>query len=219
MIVAPASAPAVSSVAPTPAPPKQVKVEQLEVPGDLPAFIVRGKRGGERIVFVHGLCGNPYAYALSFRHAAARLGTMIAIQGNKSCGPGFRDWSSSPAKVDERIEAAFRASGDASALQDVIVIGYSSGGTFAELLVMRNPQRYSRAILIANPRAPALYRLRSARAVVMMAGERDRHDLAHADGQHGDAVPMELHLQRPAAVVLLPDGVGVRGRVGQSVHQ
>ncbi len=173
--------PAASSAVPKPpAAPKEVQVEELAVPDDLPAFVVRGKPDGQRIVFLHGLCGNPYAYALSFRHAAARLGTLVAIQGNMSCGPGFRDWSSPPARVDARIEAAFRALGDASDLRDLILIGYSSGGTFAELLVMRNPERYARAILIANPRAPALYRLRKARAVVMMAGERDRHDLMKA---------------------------------------
>ena len=169
-----------SALPPPPAPPKEVQVEELAVPDDLPAFVVRGKPDGVRIAFLHGLCGNPYAYALSFRHAAARVGTLVAIQGNMSCGPGFRDWSSPPARVDARIEAAFRALGDTSELRDLIVIGYSSGGTFAELLVMRNPERYARAILIANPRAPALYRLRKARAVVMMAGERDRHDLMKA---------------------------------------
>jgi pimeloyl-ACP methyl ester carboxylesterase len=167
--------PAVSS-APAPVPPA-ARVEEVEVPGDLPVFVVRGKRGGERLVFIHGLCGHPLAYAHSFRQAAARVGTMIALQGNVSCGPGYRDWSCPPAKVDERIEAAFRALGDQTELRDLIVIGYSSGGTFAELLVMRNPERYTRAILIANPRRPAFYRLKSLRAAVMMAGQRDRHDL------------------------------------------
>ena len=170
--------PAVSS-APAQVPP-EARVEEVEVPGDLPVFVVRGKRGGERIVFLHGLCGHPQAYAHSFRHAAARVGTMIALQGNVSCGPGYRDWSCPPAKVDERVEAAFRALGDQSELRDLILIGYSSGGTFAELLVMRNPERYTRAILIANPRRPAFYRLKSLRSAVLMAGERDRHDLMKA---------------------------------------
>ena len=174
-----ASAPSTTSPfeAAPPTTPPEADVLEVEVPDDLPAFIVRGKAEGTRIVFLHGLCGNPYAYAHSFRNAASRTGTMIAIQGNTSCGQDFRDWSASPAKVDARIEAAFRATGDTSALLDIIIIGYSSGGTFAELLVMRNPQRYARAILIGNPQAPALYRLRKARGVVMMAGERDRHDL------------------------------------------
>jgi pimeloyl-ACP methyl ester carboxylesterase len=157
--------------------PKEVEVEEVGVPNDLSVFVVRGKSDGERMVFLHGLCGNPFAYALSFRNAAARAGVLIALQGNVSCGRGFRDWSTSPAQVDSRVEAAFRALGDTTALRNIIVIGYSSGGTYSELLVMRNPERYARAILIGNPRAPALYRLRKARGVVMMAGERDRHDL------------------------------------------
>ena len=171
----PPSAPTITPAPPTV--PDVVDVEQVDVPNDLPAFVVRGKTNGERMVFLHGLCGNPYAYALSFRNAAARIGTLVALQGNTSCGEDFRDWSASPAKVDTRIEAAFRAVGDTSSLRDVIVIGYSSGGTFAELLVMRNPERYARAVLIAMPQAPALFRLRKARGVVLMAGERDRHDL------------------------------------------
>lgn len=129
------------------------------------------------MVFIHGLCGNPNAYAWSFKESAAELGTLIAIQGNKSCGPDFRDWSLPPAKVNERIESAFRAIGDTSDLRDLVVIGYSSGGTYAELLTMLFPERYTRAILIANPRQPGYYRLKKTRAVVMMAGEHDRHDL------------------------------------------
>jgi len=162
---------------PLDSPHRDAEVEELNVPNDLSVFVVRGKPHGDRIVFLHGLCGNPYAYAHAFRNAAARVGTLVALQGNVSCGPGFRDWSTPPANVDARIESAVRAIGDTSALQDIIIIGYSSGGTFAELLVMRNPQRYARAILIATPQAPAIYRLRKARGVVMMAGERDRHDL------------------------------------------
>lgn len=177
----PASASASASAsAAAPAAPVPVRVEQIEVPGDLPVFVVRGKPDGERMVFVHGLCGHPHAYAHSFMHAAARIGTMIAIQGNVGCGPGYRRWSSTPAKVDARIEAAFRAIGDESALLDLIVIGYSSGGTYAELLAMRSPDRYTRAVLIANPREPQFHRLKGLRAAVMMAGERDRHDLMKA---------------------------------------
>ncbi len=176
-----ASPPVAASSAPAPwQPPRDAEVEQLEVPGDLPAFIVRGRPGGERMVFLHGLCGNPYAYAWSFRNAAARLGTIIAIQGNVRCSGEFRDWASTPDKVDARIQDAFRAAGDDRDLVDLIVVGYSSGATYAELLVMKNPRRYSRAILIANPRKPASFRLRGARAVVLMAGQRDRQDLMKA---------------------------------------
>ncbi|HOD21418.1 MAG TPA: alpha/beta hydrolase [Polyangiaceae bacterium] len=156
---------------------RRVLVEQLEIDGDLPAFVVRGKKDGFKMVFLHGLCGNPYAYALSFRHAAARLGTLLALQGNISCGSDFRDWSCPPSQVDARIERAFRALGDESDLRNLILIGYSSGATYAELLVLRNPSRYALPILIASPQKPAYFRLRKARGVVLMAGERDRHDL------------------------------------------
>lgn len=174
---APSRSAVVPPAAPSWEPPDDAQVEQVEVPGDLPAFVVRGNPEGRRIAFLHGLCGNPYGYAWSFRNAAARRGTLVAIQGNMPCTGAFRDWSSAPGKVDARIEAAFRAAGDLKPLEDVILIGYSSGGTYAELLAMNRPERYTRLILIANPRKPALFRLRRAKAVVVMAGERDRHDL------------------------------------------
>jgi predicted esterase len=181
VIASAAAPPAAASSAPAPwEPPHDAEVEQIEVPGDLPAFIVRGRPGGERMVFLHGLCGNPYAYAWSFRNAAARLGTIIAIQGNVPCSGEFRDWASTPEKVDARIQDAFRAAGDDRDLVDLVVMGYSSGATYAELLVMKNPQRYARAVLIANPRKPASFRLRDARAVVLMAGQLDRQDLMQA---------------------------------------
>lgn len=154
-----------------------VRVDPVQVPNDLAAYVVRGGRGSARLVFLHGLCGNAEFYARSFQHAAASKGTLIAIQGNAPCEGAYRDWSTTPEKVNERIEAAFRASGDSSELRDLVLIGYSSGGLFAEILAMRWPDRYTRVVLIALPSRPATYRLRKVRGAVMMAPEVDRHDL------------------------------------------
>jgi pimeloyl-ACP methyl ester carboxylesterase len=151
------------------------------VPGDLPVFVVRQADGDARMVFLHGLCGHGHYYVDSFKAAAARKGTLIAVQADTPCGDGpYRDWTNSPKKLNDRIEAAFRALGDVAPLRDVVVIGYSSGALLSEMLAHRWPERYTRAILIASPQTPAAYRLRKIRSTVMMAGQIDRHDLMKA---------------------------------------
>jgi hypothetical protein len=77
-------------------------LEELAVPGDLPAFVVRG-RGPTTMVFLHGWCGNAMFYAHSFRRAAARRGTLVALQGNVPCDTSpDRDWSITPARLAPR---------------------------------------------------------------------------------------------------------------------
>ena len=54
-----------------------------------------------------------------------------------------------------------------------MVIGYSAGALRAESLLARYPDRYTRGILIAGPRAPHDGSLKRARATLLMAGELD----------------------------------------------
>lgn len=152
----------------------------MEVPGDVPAFVLRGAKGAPALmVFLHGRCTHALGYVQAFQFAAAERGTVIAPQGDQACGVApFRRWSPDIDKVEERISAALQAAGyeDPSLVQDRIAIGYSEGASRAEALAQRFPERYSRVILIGAPAAPSAARLRAVRGAVMMAGDRDAQE-------------------------------------------
>ncbi len=163
-----------AAVAPEPD-PGPVRTVDLEVPGDLPAIVVRGVREHRQtMLFVPGMCVHPGGYVMSFQHAAASHGDLVAVQGDVSCGGDgvARRWSNDLDAMDRRIDAAFAAAG-LGPPRDVVVIGYSQGAERAEKLVARWPEKYSRAVLIASPITPSPARLRGARAVATMAGTFD----------------------------------------------
>jgi pimeloyl-ACP methyl ester carboxylesterase len=155
-----------------------VEVATVDVPGDVPAFVLHGARGAF-MVFLHGRCTHGLGYVQAFQFAAAAKGTVIAPQGDQACGSTpFRRWSPDIDKLNARVEAALRAAGytDPSGWRDMVVIGYSEGASRAEALAQRFPERYSRAILIGAPAPPSAARLAGVRGAVMMAGERDAQE-------------------------------------------
>jgi pimeloyl-ACP methyl ester carboxylesterase len=152
-----------------------VRTEELAVPDDLAAFVVRGGRShGTKMVFVPGMCVHPAGYVMAFQHTAAGHGDLLAVQGDVSCGGDgtARAWSNDLSSMDRRITAAFEAAGF-GAPQGAVIIGYSQGAERAEQLVARWPERYSRVVLMASPIAPSPKRLAKAKAVVTMAGTFD----------------------------------------------
>jgi predicted esterase len=173
------SSPARSSLDDTPAAEAvatPVSVDELPVPDDLPAYVLRGARGDAKIVFLHGMCGHGQGYVQAFANAAAEHGTVIALSGEIACGddPAFRKWSGDIEGIDARIGEAFATAGHALSEDDeIVVIGLSQGALRAEALVERFPKRYTRAIFIGAPRAPEPARVRSLEAAVLMAGEHE----------------------------------------------
>lgn len=189
--------PAVSS-APDPLPPP-VRMETVPVPGDWPAYVLRGARGARKMVFLHGTCTNGLGYAQSFQHAAARQGWLVAVQADKPCkNTAFHDWTNTPEELDARIEAAFRAAGYQGPLEDLTVIGYSSGAVLSTMLAHKYPRRYAYVILIGGPQKPTEWRLRNTRSTVMMAGSRDRQDLMKDGARDLDAAGI------PSKFMILP---------------
>jgi predicted esterase len=155
---------------------RRVSVDELKVPDDLPAYVLRGVRGDAKMVFLHGMCGHGQGYVQAFANAAAEHGTVIALSGEIACGDdrAFRKWSGDIESIDARVRVAFAAAGMPLAEDDaLVVIGLSQGALRAESLVERFPNRYTRAIFIGAPRAPAPARVRSLRAAVIMAGEHE----------------------------------------------
>ncbi|HKY40620.1 MAG TPA: hypothetical protein VJN18_32015, partial [Polyangiaceae bacterium] len=78
---------------------------------------------------------------------------------------------------------------------DITVIGMSLGATRAAALVQRFPERYTRLIAMAAPSTLGAG-LRSLRAAVVMAGERDRQDLMKTSERslRGRGVPVTFIL-------------------------
>jgi pimeloyl-ACP methyl ester carboxylesterase len=144
------------------------------------------------MVFLHGHCSHGLGYVQSFQQAAARHGTVVAVQADKACGNGsFRQWTDTPERLDRRIESAFRAAGDTSPLTGLAVVGYSSGAVLAEMLAHKAPERYAHVVLIGGPQKPVEWRLRRTRSNVMLAGERDRQDLMRRGARdlHASGIP------------------------------
>jgi pimeloyl-ACP methyl ester carboxylesterase len=158
-----------------------IRMEALHPDAKPPTFVMRGSPKGEaRMVFLHGMCGHGLGYAQSFQFSAAKKGTLVAPQGDRSCGGPWAAWSSDLEALDARIVAAFRELGHADPIDDVLLMGYSQGASRAEALARKWPARYTRLILMAAPAAISPRGLSSLRAAVMMAGERDRQDLMKA---------------------------------------
>ena len=182
----PARSQEISRKSPEPPPPpnRPVEVVSVDVPGDIPAFVLHGARGSDAfIVFLHGRCSHALGYVQAFQFAAAKKGTVIAPQGDQACGSTpLRRWSLDIEKVNRRIEAALTAAGyaDPAAWKEIVVIGYSEGASRAEALAARFPERYTRAILIGAPSPPSAARLHRSRGAVMMAGERDAQETMKA---------------------------------------
>lgn len=155
-----------------------IRMEVLNPETKPPVFVMRGEpRGAGRLVFLHGMCGHGLGYAQSFQFSAARLGTLIAPQADVSCGGVWSKWSGDVEELDRRIVDAFRQLGHAEPIDDVIVIGMSQGASRAVDLVRRFPERYTRLISMAAPGVVQPGHVKSLKAAVMMAGQRDRQDL------------------------------------------
>ena len=154
--------------APKPEVPEVPHVEELVAEG---AFVVRGRGPGHAVLF-GGQCAQPQGYAEAIKHAAARRGHLVALRGDKPCAGEYRGWTFDLAAVSGRIDRTFRALGLGEPA-DVLLIGYSQGASVAEMLAAREPERFTRLVLIAKPSDPEPWRFRKIKAVVTMAGTRD----------------------------------------------
>lgn len=149
-----------------------------------PVFVMRGTpRGAGRMAFLHGMCGHGLGYAQAFQFSAATKGTLIAPQGDVSCGGPFSKWSGDVTALDARIVQTFQTLLPPDDAAEVTVIGMSQGAERAVALARRYPQRYTRLISMDAPTALRPGELRTLRAAVMMAGERDRQDLMRQSAQ------------------------------------
>jgi pimeloyl-ACP methyl ester carboxylesterase len=168
---------------------------ELPIPGDLPAYALRGGKRDAAILFLTGMCSDPLGYAQAFQHAAAEHGILLALQGDVSCGGDFRRWSADTNVMMRRIAAVFAAARVPE--RDVTLIGYSQGAERAERLVATRPETFTRVVLISSPVVPAATHLSRAQAVVLMAGSREsqgtmKAGLANLRRAHIPVIFMEI---------------------------
>lgn len=162
----PAPPTASSSAAP---PPEEVLIEEYAAEG---AFVLRGSRAKGYAVLFGGQCAQPQGYADAIKLAAARRTQLVALRGDRPCSGEFRGWKFDLDALSQRIDRTFRGLGLGEP-RDVLLIGYSQGASVAELLAAREPEKFTRVVLIAKPSRPDPWHFKKARAVVTMAGTLD----------------------------------------------
>jgi pimeloyl-ACP methyl ester carboxylesterase len=202
-----------TTTAPAPAPKSDgpLRIERLEG-SEPPVFVLRGgQRGPDKLVFLHGMCGDGMGYAQSFQQSAAKRGTLVSPQADVPCDGSGARWSKDVAALDARIADAFRKLGHPDPIVDLIVIGYSQGATRAESLARAFPERYTRLVLMGGPYAAKAQGLETLRAAVAMAGDQDRLDLMKASARTLSAVGV------PATFMLIPEAP--HGSMGSQPEQ
>lgn len=173
-----------ASAAPTPPPrplPDGVKPGvpvTLKVPHDAAARVIHAEAGNrEAIVYLPGLCGDITAVD-SWARAASLHGTLVAVNGDIRCHGSRRyRWSRNITRIQKRIDRALAAveaaRGGQLATKQLTLIGYSQGATRAQSLAARYPDRYPRVLLGSPPVQPTERKLASAKAVVVVGGQRE----------------------------------------------
>jgi hypothetical protein len=159
--------------APPPA-PDPARIDAVDVPGDLPAFVLHGEHSHRmNIVFLQGMCGHPLYYAQAMQQAAAAHGDLLAPQADVPCGGGYSRWSSDLGLMSRRFDRAFAADGRADAVRDMVMVGYSQGAERIEWFAALHPEKVRAVVLMSGPIVPSVDKLGRVRAAVFTAGSRE----------------------------------------------
>jgi predicted esterase len=158
-----------------PAPPHAPLGQDIDIPGDRPAYILPGNVGDPRvIVYLHGMCGDVTAPDY-FREAVRAHGTLIAVRGDTACHTGRFKWRDDASKIQTRIRAAIKhvnaALGGALSLDTALLFGYSQGAERAERVAALYPKQYPRLVLGGPPTKASPQRLARAQRVAILGGE------------------------------------------------
>lgn len=167
---APVEVPAPASPA---APQEELRVEEYAAEE---AFFIRGSRARGQAVLFGGQCAQPQGYADAIKIAAARRVQLVALRGDKPCTGDFRGWKFDLEGLSRRIDRTFQGL-SLGEPRDVLLIGYSQGASVAELLAAREPEKFTRVVLIAKPSRPDPWHFKKVKSVVTMAGTLDAQQL------------------------------------------
>jgi len=164
----------VKEAPPTAAAPEPARIDAVDVPGDLPAFVLHGEHAHRmNIVFLQGMCGHPLYYAQAMQRAAAAHGDLLAPQADVPCGGGYSRWSSDLGLMSRRFDRAFAADGRADGARDMVMVGYSQGAERIEWFAAFHPEKVRAVVLMSGPIVPSVEKLGHVRAAVFTAGTRE----------------------------------------------
>jgi predicted esterase len=170
---APQAPPLFEAKAPAPPSPAVVTLEHY-APED--AYVVRGSRATAQALLFGGQCAQSQFYADAIKLSAARHVQLVTLQGDAPCNGAFRGWRFDLDALSARIDRSFAALGLGEP-RDVLLIGYSQGALVAARLAAREPEKFTRLVLMASPKPLEAPQFTKAQAVATMAGTLDRQDL------------------------------------------
>ena len=155
-------------------------IQTVAVPDDREVLVVAGDTRERRpIVYLHGMCADPRDDLEAWGAVARTRGTIVALAGDVPCPdkPGRAKWTTDPAAIDARIEAALAAVSGALPVEldvkEPTLIGESMGAERAQMLAAKFGDRYKRLVLVGSPKTPSPHRLREVSAVANLAGEHE----------------------------------------------
>ncbi len=127
----------------------------LEVPHQAPAYYVPPRTKGKKqvIVWLHGRSGDPEADCKKWAKVTVDLGWLLCPSGPEARGGGQRGWNNNWAEAQRAVDAAVEAFHDEMGAKvqtrDHLLIGFSEGALVAMNVGVREPERFSRWLILA----------------------------------------------------------------------
>lgn len=178
----PAPQPVAEDAGPFPADLRIGKPSELSIPGDQRVRLIHApERDRRAIIYLHGMCGDPYG-ADRLARVLVERGTVISLRADVPCGdrPGNK-WPKEAAAIQSRIdrvlEAVKQARGGRLEADQILLVGYSQGAHRAELLLAASPERYPRVLLGGPPTAALPENFKPFHSVAVLGGELE--DASH----------------------------------------
>jgi predicted esterase len=196
-------------------PPSPSAVDRLAVPGQPDAFFVAPPNEGDQVaqrvfLVLHARHGDPEADCVKWATVVATRGWVFCPAGPLGTD-GDRSWGNFDAAksvVDAALDALRTRFGARVRGADNVLIGFSEGALIAQLLGIREPEQWSRWLILAGSNTywgdddeRALGWLRHERGkvvrVVMLTGE---HDLVLENSLRAGALVRAAHI--PVRVIV-----------------
>jgi predicted esterase len=129
--------------------------ERLDVPGQAPAYFVAPSGKGKKpvVVWVHARSGNPQADCVKWGAIVRPHAWLLCPSGPEDRGGGARGWNNSWTAGKATVDAAFsefrKEHGKKLASKGHALIGFSEGAYVAMNVGVREPETFSRWLILA----------------------------------------------------------------------
>ncbi len=161
--------------------------QRLEVPGFADAFYYKPRGRGLKpvLVYLHGRGGNPAEECRKWAHVATQFGWVLCPSGPEDRGDGARGWSNNAMLGGQVAKAALDALRaeykHRVQLHGNVLIGFSEGAFVAMQVGLRDPETWSRWLILAandqywfgDAKSLLTENRRHIRRVYLLTGETD----------------------------------------------